>query len=457
MNPLWILASLIGGLAALAWCKQVYPHRPLLGLLTVPVAAAMLLVVVPGAFWWLVGADMLVGVIVVVDLLTVPPPEELGVQRQLGRIASIGKPHRVTLTIANQSLWDREVSVRDDVASDLDADPDMLHTQLPPRSRTRVSYDLIPRRRGAFALYGVHVRWTSRLGLWKRHHRYPVVSRVNVYPDMQQLSEYGLLARTNRLSLLGVRRTRKPGGDTEFERLRDYRRDDQFKHIDWRATARRHKLTVREFRTNQSQRVVFLVDCGRMMTGRASGLSLLDHALNAMLMMSYVALKQGDQVGLICFSDQVHGFVPPRGGMKHTNNLLHTCFDRFPTLVESRYDRAFLYLAANCRKRALVVLITNIIDQVNANQVEQHLANLSGRHLPLGVLMRDRSVFDALQWDERGEQIFRSAAAADVLAWRHQVLADLQSRGVLTLDVFPERLAAPLVNQYLDVKARHLL
>lgn len=457
MNPLWILATLVVGLGALAWCQEIYPHRPLLGLLTVPVAAALLLIVLPAAFWWLVGADVLVGIIAVADLLTVPAIGELSVQRQLGRIASIGKPHRVTLTIANQSLWDREVSVRDDVAGDLDAEPNELATLLPPRSRVSLTYDLVPHRRGAFTLQGVHIRWTSRLGLWKRHFRYPVSSRLNVYPDMQQLSEYGLLARTNRLSLLGVRKTRKPGGDTEFERLRDHRRDDQFKHIDWRATARRNKLTVREFRTNQSQRVVFLVDCGRMMTGRASGMSLLDHALNAMLMMSYVALRQGDQVGLICFSDQIHGFVPPRGGMKHTNNLLHTCFDRFPTLVESRYDRAFLYLAANCRKRALVVLVTNVIDQVNAYQVEQHLANLSGRHLPLGVLMRDRSIFDALPAEERQDEVFRSAAAADVLAWRHQVLADLQSRGVLTLDVFPEKLAAPLVNQYLDVKARHLL
>ena len=186
---------------------------------------------------------------------------------------------------------------------------------------------------------------------------------------MQQLSEYAMLARTNRLSLMGVRRTRKVGQDNDFERLRDYTLDDNYKHIDWRATARRRKLTVKDFQTSQSQRIIFLLDCGRMMTNEAAGLSLLDHSLNAMLMLSYVALRQGDSVGLICFSDEIHTFVPPRGGMNQMNRLLHASFDRFPQLVESRYDQAFLYLTSHCKKRSLVVLMTNVIDEVNAHQI----------------------------------------------------------------------------------------
>jgi uncharacterized protein (DUF58 family) len=281
---------------------------------------------------------------------------------------------------------------------------------------------------------------------------------INVYPDMKQLGEYAVLARTNRLSQIGVRRTRKIGQDHDFERLRDYTPDDNYKHIDWRATARRNKLTVKDFQASQSQRLIFLLDCGRMMTNEASGLSLLDHALNAMLMLSYVALRQGDSVGLLCFADDVKSFVPPRGGQSQMNHLLHASFDRFPRLVESRYDQAFLYLAAHCQKRALVILISNLIDEVNAHQVEQYLGSLAGRHLPLGVLLRDHQLFDAV--DEpapRAGNLYRAAAAAEILAWRHQVLRDLESRGVLSLDVFPEDMTAPLVNQYLKIKARHLL
>ena len=118
-------------------------------------------------------------------------------------------------------------------------------------------------------------------------------NQLNVYPDMKQLSDYALLARTNRLSLIGVRKTRRVGQDNEFERLRDYTRDDNYRHIDWRSTARRRKLTVRQFQNDQSQRVIFLLDCGRMMTNERGGYSLLDHALNSTLMMAYVALVAG--------------------------------------------------------------------------------------------------------------------------------------------------------------------
>ena len=237
---------------------------------------------------------------------------------------------------------------------------------------------LQPSRRGAFAIEPVHLRARSRLGFWQRLLDYPAATTVNVYPDMQQLSQYALLARTNRLSLLGVRRTRRIGQDHDFERLRDYTIDDNYKHIDWRATARRRKLTVKDFQVSQSQRIIFLIDCGRMMTNQAAGLSLLDHALNAMLMLSYVALRQGDSVGMISFSDEIHSFVPPRGGMNQMNRLLHASFDRFPQLTESRYDQAFRYLASHCRKRSLVVLVTNVIDEVNTDQIDRYLTNLVG-------------------------------------------------------------------------------
>jgi uncharacterized protein (DUF58 family) len=317
---------------------------------------------------------------------------------------------------------------------------------------------LRPERRGAFEVTEAHLKAESRLKLWQRLLRYGCETTIHVYPDMQQLREYAVLARTDRLSQLGVRRTRRVGQDHDFERLRDYTVDDNYKHIDWRATARRQKLTVKDFQSSQSQRIVFLVDCGRMMTNEAMGLSLLDHALNAVLMLSYVALSHNDSVGLICFSDEIHAYVPTRGGMNQMNRLLRASFDRFPRLVESRYDAAFRHLANHARKRSLVVLVTNVIDEVNAGQVQQYLTNLVGRHLPLGVLLRDHRLFDAVEVDRpQGEALFRAAAAADVLAWRHQVLGDLAGKGALTLDVFPEQMTAPLVNRYLEIKARHLL
>ncbi len=463
MNTLLLLVPVLLAVAGLAAWRQVYPDRRMMWLALGPVLFSLLLLVWPDNIWVLVVLDSLILAIVAFDLGTLPHESDFQVTRSMGRIASLKKSHRVVLTISHLGHRDREVWIRDGVPADIDATPEVVHLRLTARSRSTAHYQISALRRGQFNVAAIYLRVQSRLGLWQRHLAYPAESRLNVYPDMQQLTEYGLLARTNRLSLMGLRRTRKVGGDNEFERLRDYTQDDNYKYIDWRSTARRNKLTVKDFQANQSQRIIFLIDCGRMMTGEAAGVSLLDHALNAMLMMSHVALRQGDQVGLLCFSDQIQGYVPPRGGRGQMNQLLHASYDRFPQLVESRYDQAFLHLGRQCRRRALVVLVTNVIDEVNAHQVRRYLTNFVGRHLPLGILLRDHAIFDQVELAGQAldtvddDRLYRAAGAAEMLTWRHQVVKDLKSKGVLTLDVFPEAMTAPLVNQYLEVKARHLL
>jgi uncharacterized protein (DUF58 family) len=452
------VTAIVGPLLAAAWLLKIYPERRLVYLVLAQGVLSLGLLGTDLLFWPLVVLDVVLAVVVLSDLKTLPPRSAFSVRRESVRVASLRKRHPVSLTVSNHSPRSYPLTVRDGVPHLLNPRPAQFSLPIQGQSRATWEYVLRPGRRGAFTISGVYLKAQSRLGLWQRLLSYPCETIIHVYPDMKQLREYALLARTNRLSQVGVRRTRRIGRDHDFERLRDYTIDDNYKHIDWRATARRRKLTVKDFQATQSQRLMFLVDCGRMMTNEAAGLSLLDHALNAMLMLSFVALRHADSVGLICFSDEIHAYVPPRSGMNQMNRLLHASFDRFPRLVESRYDLAFRYLASHSRKRSLVVLVTNIIDEVNANQVEQYMTNLVGRHLPLGVLLRDHRVFDAAEVENPYESaLWRAAAAADILAWRHQVLTDLASKGTLTLDVFPEQMTAPLVNRYLEIKARHLL
>lgn len=445
-------------LVVLAWWKQIFPTLRLLAAFAIPCVLTTALLIWSDLFLVVAITDIAVIIVAIADLWNMPKLRMFSCERSVSRIASLQAPQRVTLVVSNHSRRAAHVSIRDDVPNEFVVHPQDFALRLAAISRATMHYEFRAGRRGAWNFRYTYVQVRSRLGLWRRLLKYSVESEVHVYPDMKQLSEYAVLARTNRLSLVGVRRTRRIGQDNEFERLRDYTLDDNYRYMDWRATARRNKLTVKDFQTNQSQRVVFLLDCGRMMTNEAGGLSLLDHSLNAMLMLSFVALRQGDSVGLVCFSDQIHNYVPPRGGMNQMNRLLHAVFDRFPQLVESRYDEAFLYLDSHCKKRSLVVLVTNVIDEVNAHQVQQYLGVLVGRHLPLGILLRDHRLFDPVQQPvASSSQLYRAAAAAEILAWRHQVITNLQHRGVLALDVFPEQMTAPLINQYLEIKARHLL
>lgn len=455
----WLLVVLFfTPLAILGYWKRTFPYTPLAIVMLGPCILSLGMLFRPDLFVLVVTIDVVILLTAAADLFSLPGQRAFSARRLTLRTTSLHKRHPVSLTVNNHSRRTWQVWIRDDVPQEFEATPEEFVRRLSGNSRTTLHYDLKAGRRGSFQLNAVYLRVRSLLGLWQRYFTYPGESVLHVYPDMQQLSEFAILARTNRLSLMGLRRARRVGQDHDFERLRDYTLDDNYKHIDWRATARRRKLTVKEYQSSQSQHIIFLMDCGRMMTNEAAGLSLLDHSLNAMLMLSFVALQKGDSVGLLCFSDQIHTFVPPRGGMNQMNKLLHAAFDRFPRLVESRYDQAFLYLSSHCRKRSMVVLMTNLIDEVNAHQVGQYLTTMAGRHLPLGVLLRDHQLFDAADMrSPTDSNLYRAAAAAEILTWRHQVLTDLEHKGVLSLDVFPEDMTAPLVNRYLEIKARHLL
>ncbi len=457
----WLL-MVVFALPMVVAAKQlkIYPTWYWSLLLSIGVIASLVNVFYPHLVIVIVVIDLLIVIFAAIDFLLLFLATNHGITatRTIAKTCSLGVPVSSEIMIENRTALTLVGSVRDDLPEKFTAEPSEHALRLPPMGRMLGHRKLTPGRRGAFTLEQIYLRFASPLRLWERHLHIQAVDQLNVYPDMKQMSDYALLARTNRLSLIGVRHTRRIGQDSDFERLRDYSRDDNYRHIDWRSTARRRKLTVRQFQSDQSQRVIFLLDCGRMMTNQQRGYSLLDHALNATLMMAYVALSQGDSVGMLCFSDTIHSYIPPRGGKSQMNRLIHAGFDQFPRLVESRYDQAFLYLSGHCKQRSLVVLATNVIDEVNANAVVDYMTNINGQHLPLGVLLRDREMFEAADSpDGDALNMYRSAAAADILLWRNQVLKDLQHRGVLVVDAFPDELTAPLVNQYLEVKAKHLL
>ena len=465
--PWLLLIVLIVPLLVFAKYLRIFPSVGWIVLLAISLITCVFTIFMPS--FLVIAAVIDVGLLVVaaVDLvlLFIHTNHGIDAKREIPRTVSLGVPIESAVTLENQCGMTLVGEVRDDLPAHFTTDPSEHGLRLPPRASMTAKRKLTPSRRGSFELQHVYVKFRSLCRLWTRHIQLDVHDHLRVYPDMKQLSDYAMLARTNRLSLIGVRKTRRIGQDSDFERLRDYSRDDNYRHIDWRSTARRSKLTVRQFQSDQSQRIIFLLDCGRMMTNTRDGYSLLDHALNSMLMMAYVALSQGDSVGLLCFSDTIHSYIPPRGGSSQMNRLLQAGFDQFPRLVESRYDQAFLYLSNHCKRRSLVVLATNVIDEVNASAVVDYLGNINGQHLPLGVLLRDRQMFDAV--DAVAEPsapgsdpefvMYRAAAAADILLWRDEVIRDLGHRGVLTVDAFPDELTAPLVNQYLEIKAKHLL
>ena len=447
---------------------MIAPTRRLCLLALAPLVPTVALFAAPSAWPVVALADLLVVAVAVGDLATLPGRRAIRARREIQAIASRGAAQRVAITLENRSGRRCELDVVDDRPASLKVTEPIPPVWLPAGGRRRVTYTLVPTERGEVRLAHVFIRAGSRLGLWNVFRKLPAVDVLHVYPALKQIGRYALYARTNRMSLLGVRRSRRIGTDNEFERLRDYSSDDQFKSIDWRATARRLKLTVRDHQSNQSQRIVFAIDSGRMMVNRTAGESLLDAALDAALTLAHVALAQRDEAGILCYDEAVTRWLPPRGGHGQLNRMVAAVHDVEPRLVESRADTALLHLQRHCRKRTLLVVLTHLIDDRNAERIQSHLAPTVGRHLPLVALIRDPALFDPVEaWERDADHsrldsgdaalLTRAGAAADILLWRRQVISDLEAAGVLTLDARPEDLTAALVSEYLAIKARRLL
>jgi uncharacterized protein (DUF58 family) len=383
------------------------------------------------------------------------------VERRAPEVFSIGRSNPVWLEVRSLARRPLSVEVTDELFADADAEALPGRLQLPARGRAELRYQVRPRRRGAYALGAHHVRYPTPMGLWQRQLHLPAQHSVKVYPDVKQVRTYELLARQDREFAM-VRATRLRGGESEFERLRDYCKDDEFRSIDWKATARRQKLIAREYQLERNQNIVFLLDCGRMMTAETGGLSYLDHALNATLMMSHVAARAGDHVGLIAFDQTMRSVLAPAGGPRASQRIVQASYDLHPGLVEPDYALAAAHIGQRLKKRSLVVFFTQVVDDVAAGQIVRLMRGLSPRHLALAVLFRDTEVSELAEPqtampDDSELALYLRGAAAELISWRDRLIRDLRGGGALVLDVAPQRLTPALLNRYLEIKARQLL
>jgi uncharacterized protein (DUF58 family) len=435
------------------------PSRAFVLLAIGPLVLAFGMLVDKTLLWPMLATDAGIVFVALVDALLAYKPL-IAVQRHANQVFSIGRPNAVTLEVRSRTWRSLTVLLKDDLFETAESTDFPISIEVPARSRKVVRYHVTPTRRGAFELGSHNVRYRSPLGLWIRQVRIAGRLPVRVYPDVQSVRQYELLARQDRESSM-FRTTKRRGGESEFERLREYRRGDEYRSIDWKATARRQKIISREYQMESNQNIMFLLDAGRLMTAETTGMSLFDHALNATLMLAHVAAKGGDNVGLLTFADDVRSYAPPEGGSRAARRIVQAGYNLHPELIETNYEVAFQKLSVLVRKRTLVILFTQVLDEVAGKAVVRLARGMLPRHLPLFVLFRDSDV-DALldpqasATAESGD-LYVSAAAAELTSFRDRVVRELKKQGALVLDVPTGELTPKLMNRYLEIKARHLL
>jgi len=417
---------------------------PLLG---ASVAYSWLLV--PGWAWL-----ALVVIIALADHLATRRIQPVSIQRQVEERLSVGARNPVALRVHNPGPHPVSLQIKDDFPSQFEGDGRDIDLQVPPRASGEVVYWVRPSRRGEYRFGDIYVRVGSPLGLSLVQHRLPAGQPVKVYPNLLDVRKYSLLARRSRLREGGFKRTRARGEGTEFESLREYLPDDEYRRIDWKATARRAKPMSRNYEEERSQNILIAIDAGRLMSAELEGLTKLDHAVNAGLMLAYVGAARGDNVGALVFAEAVKAFLPPRRGRPHLSRILDAFYAVQAELCEPDYAAAFRLVSARARKRALVVIFTDLVDPEASRVLLGHIASLAPPHLPLCVTIADQTISRAAAMDpETPEQAYQKAVAEEVLSQRHLALAALRQGGALVLDVPPGRMSVEVVNRYLALKA----
>lgn len=379
-------------------------------------------------------------------------------REQLGKL-SIGRDNPVKLTIqARQSNGTRQFQYQicDGVPQELPGTPELISGVLNTDDSQAKTYTVHPYRRGEYEWQGIQVRQLGRWGLAWQQWRVDAAQTVAVYPDL-----VGLKSLSIRLALQStgaMRQVRKQGMGTEFSELREYNSGDDPRSIDWKATARRNRPLIRILEPEQEQTVIILLDRGRLMTANIQGYKRFDFGLNATLALALTAIRRGDRVGVGVFDRYLTTWMPPQQGQNHFSRILDRVSRIQPELLEPDYLGAVTTVIKQQSRRALVVVITDIIDDIASAELLTALGRLTPRYLPFCVTLRDPQVdvrANELATDIPGA--YTQAVALDLLHQRELAFANLKRKGVLVLDAPATQISDLLVDRYVRVKARNQL
>lgn len=397
-------------------------------------------------------------VIVTRDIAILPAASGFNARRVMPEPFSLGEPEEVKVIVANPRAAALKARLADHAPPELHPAPRELDGTFDRSGTVTLAYATASPRRGAYRFGAIDLQVWREGGWWRRQVRLPLPHEVAVFPNVVAIKRVQLTLRRGLRALAGQRRARPPGASTAFAGLREYVRGDDARRVSWSATARRDFPVVVEVEAERGQQVMIALDCGRLMTAPAGELDKLDHAVNAALMLAWVAQAHGDRVGLMTFDDRVTGFMKPDRGSAQLHLMTEALYALKPSYVEPDFGHALTHLALRVGRRSMVVILTDVQDPNASRELVAHCLRLATRHLVLVVSMSDPEVLSARDAPvTTSARAYQWAAAEEFIATRRESFELLRRGGVLGLDVVAGSLSPALVERYLELKERALL
>lgn len=400
-------------------------------------------------FWILLLALMLLAAVDGYRVMHLPSPH---LQRSLQGSLALGRWSEVGVQLTHDYPTSVTVQLFDHSPDGLECEHLPQAITVRPGEQAELKYRVRPHQRGLFHFERCEIYLPSPMRLWSSRRLLPLVDTTRVYPDFARLYGGQLLAVDNWLSQIGVRLRQRRGLGMEFNQLREFREGDSLRQMDWKATARHRTPIAREYQEERDQQIIFMLDCGRRMRSQDGDLSHFDHALNALLLLGYVALRQGDAVGLSTFASEHNRHLAPVRGQSQLNLLLNSVYDLHSSQRPADYSAAVRQLMARQKRRALVVLMTNLRDE-DDEELLAAVKQLERQHRVLVVSLREEMLDTIRQAPvETFDEALTYCGTIDFLNARAESQERLSAHGIAVLDSRPADLGAELVSRYLSWK-----
>jgi len=393
-------------------------------------------------------------VLAVVDGILAPRPASVGIDRDFPAVLPLNGEGRIAWTVTNPVGRRLQIGFSDELAPSLRAGTRRVRLTVPAHDRITAETTIQPSRRGRFEPREVVVRVNGPLSLVARQGKRDLPGLLRVYPPFASRKEAELRIDRARILDIGLRSARGRGGGTEFDQLREYGVDDESRRIDWAATARSGKAIVRTYRAERNQTVIIALDNGRTMAGQVAGVARVEHAMDAVLMLTAVATRLGDRAGLVAFDRRVRAVVPPGHRVDQLTRVSEAMYQLEPELAESDYRGAFTETLVRFHRRALLVLLTELADQALGDTLLPALPLILRSHLVVVASVRDPALQRwAISPAPDAGAAYRKAAAQAALEQRRVLAAQFRGLGATVVDAPPGALAPALADAYLKVKA----
>lgn len=378
--------------------------------------------------------------------------------RQCADRFSNGDENEVTIRVENSYPAPVFLEVIDEIPFIFQKRDVTFWMRLQANEGKMISYRLRPTRRGIYSFGHIRVFVTNQFGLLSRRYTCGEQQDIKVYPSYLMLHKYELLAMSDNLTELGIKRIRRVGHHTEFEQIKEYVKGDDYRTINWKASARRHELMVNVYQDERSQQIYNVVDKGRVMQQAFHGMTLLDYAINASLVLSYVAIKKEDKAGLVTFNEHFDTFVPASKQSGQMQTLLENLYSQQTTFGETDFSSLCVHMNKHVSKRCLLVLYTNFSSINSMNRQLAYLQQLNRQHRLLVVFFEDADMKAYIDCSAKNtEDYYRHVIAEKFAFEKRLIVSTLKQHGIYSLLTTPENLSIDVINKYLEMKSRQLL